>query len=197
MSDDVIGPGSGVIYMKVGTHADEPLEAIIERKRREIDNAGFALWGYGGNTCHPTTMVQPFARGYEVRGQTVHLVMHPMISNHFAVSARADEMSVDGQKWTTIPDPINVIGSRYALAIADLEPVEFTLPLAQTRVAEGNSKGRRGDEYIQGRVDKAVLDVVADSPTDAAPELGAEEIGLMARLVDPYAVFVRIQEEEL
>jgi hypothetical protein len=96
--NDIIKPGAGVLYMKVGTHANEPLDEIIERKQAEIDAAGFALWGYGGNTCHPTTMVQPFARDFELRGETIHLVMHPMVSNHFAVTTRAEEMSTDGQE---------------------------------------------------------------------------------------------------
>jgi hypothetical protein len=189
--NDIIKPGAGVLYMKVGTHANEPLDAIIERKQAEIDAAGFALWGYGGNTCHPTTMVQPFARDFELRGETIHLVMHPMVSNHFAVTARAEEMSTDGQEWTRIPDPINVLGSRYALAIAALEAVEFALPLSQTRVALGNSRGRRGDEYIQERVDKAVFEVVDKATDDDDTEREAEQIGLVADLVEPFAVFVR------
>jgi hypothetical protein len=189
--NDIIKPGAGVLYMKVGTHANEPLDAIIARKQAEIDAAGFALWGYGGNTCHPTTMVQPFARDFELRGETIHLVMHPMVPKHFAVPARAEEMSTDGLGWTPIPDAINVLGSRYALAIAGLQRIEFVLPLSQTRVAVGNSRGRRGDEYIQGRVDKAVLEVVDELADDEGPERAAEEIGLVAQLVEPFAVFVR------
>jgi hypothetical protein len=189
--NDIIKPGAGVLYMKVGTHANEPLDEIIERKQAEIDAAGFALWGYGGNTCHPTTMVQPFARDFELRGETIHLVMHPLVSNHFAVTTRAEEMSKDGQEWTPVPDAINVLGSRYALAIVGLQPVEFALPLSQTRVAVGNSRGRRGDAYIQGRVDKAVLEVVDEPPDDESPQRAAEEIGLVAQLVEPFAVFVR------
>src|SRR4051794_40773652 len=161
---DLIHPGAGVLFMKVGTHAREDLEEIIARKQAEIDAAGYALWGYGGNTCHPTSMVQPFAKEFEVRGETIHLVMHPMESNHFAVSVRAEEMSRDGQTWEKIPAGIDVIGSRYALAIKELVEVDFDLPLSATRVAVGNSRGKRGDQYIQGRVDKAVLEVVGDAP---------------------------------
>jgi hypothetical protein len=189
---DLVQPGAGLLFMKVGTHADEPLDEIIARKQAEIDAAGFALWGYGGNTCHPTTMVQPFARDFELRGQTIHLVMQPMQSKHFAVTARAEEFSVDAIKWEPIPAPINVVGSRYALAIEDLRPVEFKLPLAHTRVAAGSSRGRRGDEYIKGRVDKAVLEVVTGDPQEPEhEEPEAIDIGLVARLVKPYAVFVR------
>jgi hypothetical protein len=36
--------------MKVGTHAQESLEDIIARKSKEIDDAGYAMWGYGGKT---------------------------------------------------------------------------------------------------------------------------------------------------
>lgn len=189
---DILGPGAGVLYMKVGTHANEPLRDIVARKQAEIEAAGYGLWGYGGNTCHPTTMVQPFARDFELRGEAIHLVMQPMVSNHFAVSARAEEMSVDGLAWQKIPEPISVIGSRYALAISSLEVAELQLPLGRTRVAGGNSRGRRGDDYIKGRVDKAVLEVVGeDAPDPEHPEAEPVPIGLIARLVSPYAVFVR------
>lgn len=189
----IIQPGSGVLFMKVGTHADESLESIIERKQKEIDDAGFALWGYGGNTCHPATMVQPFARDFHLRGATIHLVMEPMVSNHFAVIARAEEMSTDGISWSRVPEGINVLGSRYALAIRDLKETSFDLPLAQTRVAVGHSKGRRGDAYIKGRVDKAVLEVTGEDLDDEAGEASARvsPIGLVAEIIDPYAVFLR------
>lgn len=188
---DILTPGAGVIFMKIGTHAGEDLESIIERKRREIDEAGYALWGYGGNTCHPLTMVQPFARDFEQRNGSIYLCMQRMVSNHFAEQARANKFSTNGTDWDDIPDAINVLGSRYALAIKELEPVEFDLPLARTTVAVGPSAGRRGDVYIQGRVDKGCLEV-GDGPYDIDD---AEEkpihIGLAARIAEPYAVLVR------
>jgi hypothetical protein len=36
-----------------------------------------------------------------------------------------------------------------------------------------------------------VLEVVDDPPDDDVPDRAAEEIGLVARLVEPFAVFVR------
>ena len=57
----------------------------------EIEEAGYAMWGYGGNTCHPVTMVRPFATQYERNGGTIYLCMHPMISKHFAEPVRASE----------------------------------------------------------------------------------------------------------
>lgn len=186
---DILQPGTGLVFMKVGTHAREPLSDILKRKRQEIEDAGFALWGYGGNTCHPLTMVQPFAHDIEQRGGVIHLVMQPMESRHFAVPERAEAFSRDGLKWELIPREINVVGSRYALAIKELREEKFELPLAHTRVAIGNSLGRRGDRYITGRVDKACLEVVGDRIDEENERVA--EIGLVAELVDPYAVFVR------
>lgn len=186
---EIIRPGAGILFMKVGTHAGEPLDQIIERKRAEIDDAGYALWGYGGNTCHPVTMVQPFVKDFEQRGSTIYLCMEPMTSNHFAVPERAIESSRDGIHWEVIPPSINVRGSRYALAIDDLHVQEFELPLAQTRVAVGNSMGRRGDKYVSGRVDKACLEVL--EPPDEGEASPTRQIGLVARIVDPAAVFLR------
>ena len=74
---DILKRGQGLLYMKVGMHAQEGLEAIIERKTKEIEKAGHALWGYGGSTCHPQTMVQPFAKSYERRGSLIYLCMDP------------------------------------------------------------------------------------------------------------------------
>jgi hypothetical protein len=176
--------------MKVGTHAQESLDRIIARKRKEIEDAGFAFWGYGGNTCHPQTMVQPFVKDYERRGGTIYLCMEEMDSNHLASQIAADDYSADGVVWTPIPRGITVLGSRYALAIKDLRPSEFELPLNNTRVAIGNSRGTIGAKYIAGRVDKACLEVT-ELPARAPENATAKKIGLVARIVDPYAVYLR------
>ena len=119
MRDD-FSEGDVILFMKVGTHANETLGDIIRRKRLEIDEAGLVMWGYGGNTCHPRTMVQPFAAAHASSGQVIRLCMQPMESKHFADPVRADEYSIDGIKWIPVPTPINVLGSRYALCINDL-----------------------------------------------------------------------------
>lgn len=185
-----IRPGEGLLYMKVGTHAQEPLDAIIERKRREIEEAGFALWGYGGSTCHPVNMVQPFGRHYHRQGGAIYLLMEPMESSHFAEPLRADQFSIDGSNWESIPGPINVLGSRYALFIRSLYPEILGLDLSRTRVALGNCMGQPGSKYISGRVDKACLEAVAEDVT-GPPDETRKRIGLIAEVVEPYAVFVR------
>src|SRR5713226_1156544 len=110
-----IKAGAGVLFMKVGTHAKETLDDIIARKKKEIEDAGLAFWGYGGNTCHPQTMVQPFARKHERQGSVIYLCMQPMESKHFAEQIPADEYSDDGSHWVQIPEGVKVLGSRYAL----------------------------------------------------------------------------------
>ena len=145
----VVNPGDGILFMKVGTHAQESLDDIIARKSKEIADAGFAMWGYGGNT------------------------------------------SSDGQVWTDIPEGISVRGSRWALLINSLEAKKFTLPLNQTRVPVGPSRGRLGGRYIRGRVDKACLEVLPHPELTNEAEPRELEIGLVAELIDPYSVFLR------
>jgi hypothetical protein len=188
----IIKPGAGILFMKVGTHAQETLQDIIARKTREIEQAGYAMWGYGGSTCHPKSTVQPFARSYSKKGQTIYLCMQEMESKHFAEPIRADEFSTDCSEWASVPDPINVLGSRYALTVSNLRAEEFELPLAQTRVAIGNCAGRAGSRYIRGHVDKACLEMTDGGPPDEADD-GPKiiRIGLVADLVAPYAVFLR------
>ncbi|WP_172298154.1 hypothetical protein [Pseudoruegeria sp. HB172150] len=189
--NDIFKPGAGVLFMKVGTHAREDLAEIIARKRKEIDDAGYAMWGYGGNTCHPSTMVQPFAKTHEANGAPIHLMMEPMNSNHFAEQLEAAECSPDNINWSTIPPEIRVLGSRFALLIDSLEQVDMKLPLDQTIVPVGPSSGRIGSKYVSGRVDKACLEVL-DAPrllNDQVPN--TREIKLVATLRSPYAVFLR------
>jgi hypothetical protein len=188
----IIKPGQGLLYMKVGTHAQESLEDIIARKTKEIEDAGLAFWGYGGNTCHPQTMVQPFAKKYEQQGGVIYLCMQQMESKHFADQIAADEYSVDGINWEAIPKGVKVLGSRYALLIKRLRKEQFDLPLERTRVAIGNSMGMAGNKYIAGRVDKACLEIVDPNATATlAEERQPVQIGLVAELVSPYAVYVR------
>lgn len=187
----IIRPGQAILFMKVGTHAQETLEDIIARKSKEIEEAGYAMWGYGGNTCHPATMVQPFAKRQEAKGAPIYLCMQEVDSKHFAEPVRADECSVDGQTWELIPDEINVLGSRFALLIEELRQEDLTLPLTQTQVAIGNSMGRRGDRYIRGRVDKACLELVGDEHETQEQGNKILDIGLIAKLRAPYAVFLR------
>ncbi len=186
----ILTSGQRLVYMKVGTHARESLEHIIARKRKEIEDAGMAFWGYGGNTCHPQTMVQPFARSYERRGGIIYLCMEEMDSKHSAEQIAADEYSTDGLVWTPVPRGIQVLGSRYALAIKDLQAAEFELPLNRTRVAIGNSMGTLGAKYIAGRVDKACLEMT-DLETRPAENVLVKKIGLVAQIVEPYAVYLR------
>ncbi|OBP72349.1 hypothetical protein BAE42_16190 [Mesorhizobium loti] len=187
----IIKPGAGVLFMKVGTHANEDLDSIIARKTKEIEDAGYGMWGYGGNTCHPRSMVQPFAEIFEQRGQPIHLVMEKMTSRHFAEQLRADEYSADNLNWTEIPPDIRVLGSRFALVIKSLEKCEMLLPLNQTRVPVGRSMGRIGSRYLRGQADKACLEVL-DHP-EVVNDGDRKEVGisLVAELMPPYAVFLR------
>jgi hypothetical protein len=186
----MINPGAGILFMKVGTHAQEGLDEIIARKLKEIDDAGYGLWGYGGNTCHPRTMVQPFAEEFEKREEPIYLFMNQMTSNHFGEPVRAQEYSPDGLNWHPVPPQINVLGSRFALRIKSLIKKEFDLPLDQTRVAVGNQQGKLGSRYIQGHVDKACLEVMPEAEkTNEAPKV--VKINLIAELEAPYAVFLR------
>lgn len=189
---DIIHPGNGILFMKVGTHAQEPLADIIARKSREIKDTGFAMWGYGGNTCHPRTMVQPFAEHHAKRSEAIYLCMQEMDSRHFAEQLRATEYSADGTNWTAIPDTINVLGSRFALMLEDLRVEEFDLPLDRAQVGIGLSKGRLASKYLKGQVDKACLEILAASETYLRDdEQKTVRITLVAKLRAPYAVFLR------
>lgn len=179
----------GLLYMKVGVHAKESLEDIIRRKQKEYDDTGMIFWGYGGNTCHPSRLVQPFARNCVQKGKEVYLVMEEIDSRHFAEQDAAKDYSEDGFIWRPVPEGIRVFGSRYALVLDRLEMDDFDLNLRDLNVAVGPSRGRLGVDYIKGQVDKGCFELHLGHPPESEKEI--KRISLYARLKEPFAVHVR------
>jgi len=193
----VLDPGSGVVFMRVGTHADEPLEVIIDRKLKEIDVTGQAFWGYGGLNCHPRSVVQPYAEEVVASGNKVSLCMEevaPDKETYWANAEAATEWSIDGINFRPLPTGIRVTGSRYAFIITGLRAEKLDLRLDNARVAAGPSRGRLGANYVDeigGPVDKAVLrveDIAGETPKGGIETL---PISYIAELQRPYAVFLR------
>lgn len=186
---EILQPGQGLLFMKVGIHAKETLEDIIDRKQKEFQKTGMIFWGYGGNTCHPTKHVQPFARQISSHGKDVILVMQKINSNHFAEPIRAEEYSDDGISWKPVPSGIDVLGSRYALVLEQLEFGEFDLDLEAMQVAVGPSRGCIAPDYLRGRVDKGCFEYTPGSIRSLVKD--DRPISLFAKLQPPYAVHLK------
>jgi hypothetical protein len=182
---------AGLIFMKVGLHAQESIEDIVERKQREFDEAGSIFWGYGGNTCHPLTMVQPFAKEVEKSGNEILIVMQKMNSKHAAPPEIAKEYSDDGVDWQPIPKGIEVRGSRYALVLDKLRVEEFDLDLGELQVGIGPSRGRKADQYLVGQADKGCFLYTPRELPLVQEEQPLKRIGLVANVKVPYAVFLK------
>ena len=185
----IIQPGNPLIFMKVGIHAKETIEEILERKQREFDLAGKIFWGYGGSTCHPRTMVQPFAREAMTKGQIVNIMMQKMDSNHFAEPVLAKEYSEDGIEWDAVPTGIEVRGSRFALVLGEIHEAEFDFNYGSLGVAVGPSRGKSAADYLKGQVDKGCFEV--QEPDEVREPGKSCHIDLVAPVLAPYAVFLR------
>lgn len=187
---DILSPGTGIFFMRVGTHARETLEEIVARKTREIEQVGYTFWGYGGTICHPITIVQPFAKDRAAAGKPLFLCMEEMKSErYFGEPLAAAEYSEDGRTWHPVPGEIRVLGSRYALKIDGLRAETLTLPLERTRIPVGPFSGRLGSRFVRDNIDKACL-VVGAEP--GMPEPGSERvISLVADILAPYALLLR------
>lgn len=177
------------IFMKVGQHAGEDLESIIDRKQEEIRRTGMSFWGYGGATCHPMRQVQPFAKQVVEKKGSIYLCMERINSFADPDIVPATMYSVDGLNYSPIPEGINVTGSRYAIVLDEIIPEEFEIPLDAYEVGCGRSMGRPASSYIQGRVDKACLVLNTNRLADVSDR--KKQISFVARMKEPYAVFVK------
>ena len=178
------------IFMKVGNHAGESFDAILERKNREWQQAGRVFWGYGGAVCHPLMQVQPFARLYEKKDGRIYLFMEPMDSKANPAIEPAREYSDDGVTWQPLPDGISVLGSKYALILDKIQPCEVEIGIEQYVVGIGNSRGKSAAEYLQGRVDKGCL-TRASGLSSLSNPLFKRAVKFSAQLLEPYAVLLR------
>lgn len=182
---------AGIIFMKVGLHAQESIEDIIKRKQQEFEAAGSIFWGYGGSTCHPLTMVQPFAKEMQKKGGEILIIMQKMDSKHDAPPEVAKQYSDDGVNWQPIPKGIEVRGSRFALVLDELKLEEFDVDIGDLQVGVGPNRGRRADKYLIGQTDKGCF-VYSPREVPIAPEERIiKHIGLVAKVKSPFAVFVR------
>lgn len=178
------------IFMRVGNHAGESFESILERKRQELQQAGRIFWGYGGSTLHPVRHVQPFARLWVQHAGPIQLVMEPIDSRADPDILPASEFSIDAIEWQPLPSGIVVTGSRYALVLDEIRPGELDLDLRQFEVGVGPSRGKNAAEYVQGRVDKGCF-VAATSHRAGRGPSNVRRIGWYGRLVEPYGVMLR------
>lgn len=186
----IIKPGSGLFFMKVGLHSGEAFEEILERKRYEYKKAGMIFWGYGGGTCHPTRIIQPFAKMKIEEGENIYIVMEEIKSHHPPTRMVAREYSEDGILWKPMPNGIEVRGSRYAVVLDELHDGDLDLDLSAYRVAVGPSRGKDAGGYIGGHVDKACITKKVEGYLPAS-EPQVKKIGHIAKIKAPYAVFTR------
>jgi hypothetical protein len=177
------------VFMKVGDHAREDFNSILDRKHQEFERTGRIFWGYGGMACHPLTQVQPFVRMQAQKYGAVYLLMEKIDSNADPDIVPATMYSEDGVNWMKIPDGIEVIGSRYALVLDEIKPGDLELSVVNYEVGIGPSRGKNASEYIEGRIDKACL--VSTSKETKSVEPKIKRITICARLLEPYAVLLK------
>lgn len=178
------------IFMKVGNHANESWEDILERKKREYESAGRIFWGYGGATCHPLHQIQPFARLQTKKRNGIYLLMEPINSNAAPDLFPANEYSEDGIHWEPIPEGIEVRGSRYALILDEIKPQDLEIHLEDYAVGVGQSIGKPASDYVRGRVDKGCFET-AHAPVPIAADGKPRRIQYAAEILEPFAVMLR------
>lgn len=140
-----------IVFMKYGTHANEPPDRILENKVNEISLCGRTFWGYGGNVCHPVNQLQPFIKKNAELGEKTYLVLCRIASTWKGNTERANFYSFNNVDWIPLPSENVVTGSKYAVICNSFELCDFAIDLSFYRVPVGNSSGHLLSNYIAGR----------------------------------------------
>jgi hypothetical protein len=96
--------------------------------------------------------------------------------------------SANSRDWLPIPTGVKVTGSKYALVLGDILPVDLEITLNEFKVGYGPSKGRYASEYLKARIDKGCL-VRAGEPEGRGKPI-RKRIKFAAELVEPFAVLL-------
>ncbi|MCU7492874.1 MAG: hypothetical protein HF312_18855 [Ignavibacteria bacterium] len=183
------------VFMKIGNHAGETFDQILKRKNLEFEKTGMIFWGYGGAACHPINQVQPFVKMELAKHKSIYLVMHSVKSNASQDMIRAEEYSIDGVNWSPIPEEINVTGSRYAIVLDEIQPMNLTVDLNHYDIGIGPSRGKTASEYLRARTDKGCLVRNEKKDTEKMDEDDARgtirKVDFAAKIKEPYAVLLR------
>jgi len=178
----------GIIYMKIGYHANEEIDEIIKRKLKEEKDNGYFFWGYGGNLCHPLNQVKPFIERCTVLNIKPKLLMSLTRSKPKKIdSTFANEYSKDKKNWQPLPENISVTGSKYAFICRNLSKIDTEIDLNSYVVAVGDKKGKHLSEYIGRHVDKACA-FLNEVKKDLTKRI--VKIIYTADLIEPWSVFV-------
>ena len=194
MSDASTGwPPDAFLYMKVGPHGPESLDEILVRKAREYEATGRIFWGYGGSVLHPRTQVWPFAEKWTALQGSLYVLMERLPKpgpNHIPNTSTATHYSADGDEYVKLPAGVRT-GTAFALVLGEIIRVDREIDLRDFCVGVGDSKGKNAADYIKFQVDKGCIVAAGGEKTPDLPPPKPVSIAYMARLLDPYAVFLR------
>ena len=185
-------PPRACLYMKVGPHGTESLDEILARKALEFETTDRIFWGYGSNVLHPRTQVHPFCSEWVEKQGSVYVLMERIegrAGRRIPHTASATHYSKDAADWKPLPEGVRT-GPAYALVLDEIIKVDREIDLRDFHVGVGGSKGRNAAHFIKYHVDKTCL-VAAGGKTPDHPPPKPVSIGYIARLLDPYAVFLR------
>ena len=142
-------PGSGFVFMKVGTHAREELGTSSRASGRGPRMKAYGPWAMGRNTCHPfIIIVHGFVRArLREEGRRHLLCMQPMTSRHFAAPPGRGSSPKTALHGCPCHKEINVLGvACHAMAIDELREEEFDLSLGNT---QGGCRDELGPSWRQ------------------------------------------------
>ena len=198
------------IFMKVGPYGVECLERIVERKNCEQEKVEKMFWGYGKTGgLHPTNQVQPFAKKWLKKQDSIEVLMERTPSNPKSLDYDGSQKknlrkkhSVDEKKWCRVSPEIRTDSMR-ALVLDEIKACHMHIDLRDYKVVTDPdtdpSKGKdaidylafRGMKKLTGktrRTDKGCL-VKAKSRKGRISEVQIC-ITYRAYLKSPYAVFL-------
>lgn len=177
-----------IIFIRLDNRSIKNIDAVLEAKLQEEEAQNNIFWGYTGNTCHPTTQVQPFS---ELDSSTEIKVVMSYYNSIYPDPKMVEmtEFSIDKKIWSELPAPTLVPEkAKYAFVMRNLTKCDMRINLQDYHVAVGDSLGVCLSKYLLNVYTTKACAIYHKNLVAYKCE---SHVSWVADLVYPYGIFVR------
>jgi len=184
-----------VVITVIGEHADELVNAIFERKIRDIENIGITFWLLKSRNAKPI-MVQKLCKVVKSINEDVFVIFIKPATSGGATptetAERATSYSTDNTSWINFPEGISLVTGKidrgaFALAFSQIRLIKDSIDL---RFYANFFDQDQPLKIIQGASTICALEKVMINHPNAMKSYNREVVAI-GKLCEPYCVYLR------
>ena len=179
-----------IIVMKVGPHSNMSLSDIIISKKEEEKKHGVHYWGYSGVFCQPKPTKNFCEWAKKTYGEDPYLILIETKSSYNSDIGMITQYSEDNVIFKKFVEPVQLQGAQFSFVAKEIEMIEG-FDLNDYIVVGGKNDGKPLSQHLRYRVNKSFAKYKNNMEDGTDKGLGVKMSVLGAKLVFPYAIWLK------